>query len=53
LSDITFGYVWKNEIQRLMILYFDVTAAGEQIRRSKLSVQLSRKILLSGLFEYV
>jgi hypothetical protein len=31
-------YVWKNGIQPLMILYLDVTAAGEQIRMSKLSV---------------
>ena len=29
---------WKNGIHPLMILYLDVTAAGEQIRMSKLSV---------------
>ena len=29
---------WKNGILQLMILYLDVTAAGEQIRMLKLSV---------------
>jgi hypothetical protein len=35
LSNITI--VWRNRILPLMILYLDVTAAGEQIRMSKLS----------------
>jgi hypothetical protein len=37
---------WRNGILPLMILYLDVTAAGEQIRMSKLSVPLAKNTIV-------